>query len=100
MVMQMKQGTGQQKLAVLSCEQQEASYQERLQELTATYEHKLQEQEASYQERLQELTATYEHKLQEQEASYQERLQTIEQHLHQAHARIAELERRLSKDSH
>jgi|SRR5882757_678130 len=98
--MHMKQGTGQQKLAALACEEQESSYQHRLQELAAKYEQKLQEQESSYQHRLQELAAKYEQKLQEQESNYQQHLQTVEQHLQQAHAQIAELERRLSKDSH
>jgi transposase len=98
--MHMKQGTGQQKLAALACEEQESSYQHRLQELAAKYEQKLQEQESSYQQRLQELAARYEQKLQEQESNYQQHLQTVEQHLQQAHAQIADLERRLSKDSH
>jgi transposase len=120
--MHMKQGIGQQKLAALACEEQENSYQQRLQELAAKYEQELQEQESNYQQRLQELAAKYEQKLQEQESNYQQHLQelaakyeqklqeqesnyqqhlqTVEEHLRQAHARIAELERRLSKDSH
>src|SRR5712692_8453963 len=120
--MHMKQGIGQQKLAALACEEQENSYQQRLQELAAKceqerqeqesnyqqrlqelaakYEQKLQEQESNYQQRLQELAAKYEQKLQEQESNYQQHLQTVEQHLRQAHVRIAEVERRLSKDSH
>src|SRR5260370_19021824 len=81
-------------------QEQESNYQQHLQELAAKYEQKLKEQESNYQQHLQELAAKYEQKLQEQESNYQHHLQTVEQHLRQAHARIAELERRLSKDSH
>src|SRR5579872_4374501 len=75
--MHMKLGIGQQKLAALACEEQESSYQQRLQELAAKYEQKLQEQESNYQQHLQELAAKYEQKLQEQESNYQQHLQEV-----------------------
>jgi transposase len=87
--MQVRQRSGQQKKAALSREEQEASYQQRMQEQEAKYEQLLSEQEASYQQRMQE-----------QEAKYEQHIQTIEEQLRQAQARIAELERRLGKDSH
>jgi transposase len=59
-----------------------------------------QEQEASYEQRLREQEASYEQRLREQEASYEQQLQAIQEQLRQAQARIAELERRLCKNSH
>jgi transposase/ElaB/YqjD/DUF883 family membrane-anchored ribosome-binding protein len=91
--MQTRQRSGQQKTAESACDQAEASYEEQLQAL-----------EAKYQEQLQALEAKYEQLLQEKEAKYQEQLQALEtkyqQQLQEALARIHELERRLSKDSH
>jgi hypothetical protein len=91
--MQTRQQRGQQKTAESACEQAEASYEEQLQAL-----------EAKYQEQLKALEARYEQLLQEKEAKYQEQLQALEtkyeQQLQEGLARIKELERRLSKDSH
>ena len=113
--MQRRQPSGQQKRAQRASEQAEASseeqwqaldvkYQHQLKALEAKYEQLLQEQEAKHHEQLQAQKSKYEQLLQEQEAEHQEQLQALktkyEQQLQEALARIAELERRLSKDSH
>src|SRR5216110_887350 len=91
--MQTRQRSGQEKTAESTGEQAEVSYEEQLQAL-----------EAKYQQQLKALEAKYEQLLQEKEAKHQEQLQALqtkyEQQLQEALARIRELERRLSKDSH
>ena len=113
--MQTRQRGGQQNTAERACGEAEASeeeqwqaleakYQHQLKALEAKYEQLLQEQEAKHQEQLQAQKSKYEQLLQEQEAKHQEQLQALEskyeQQLQQTLARIGELERRLSKDSH
>jgi len=91
--MQRRQPSGHQKRAERASEQAEASSEEQWQALDVKYQHQLKALEAKYEQLLQE-----------QEAKHQEQLQALktkyEQQLQEALARIAELERRLSKDSH